>query len=243
MSTIASRTFNLIPDKYLTLANEEYLRPLSIGNNWNKLRLGAMVALTPNGTSNLVGCSLVLGVCSAATPFENTGGYAAASTGNFIGADFIPDNGGTSGPGNFIYNAGTGKPFFNGVFAGARRRVGTTNTFGGPDNLVQCLAANNGSLQRRSLFYVEITKGSPNYTVKLIFHNSAQAELDFTTAHFLDGLEQPGTPAINGVTMGAGSALALACSEVAGVFDTVNLFWNKSAFPLEVYALAAFRMS
>ena len=46
MSNIGSRTFNLIADKYLTLANEEYLRQLSIGSNWSKLRLGAMLALT-----------------------------------------------------------------------------------------------------------------------------------------------------------------------------------------------------
>ena len=243
MATIASRTFNLIADKYLTLANEEYLRPLSIGGNWNKLRLGAMLALTPNGTNNLVSCSLVLGLCAAASPFANTGGFAAASTGNFIGADLISDNAGNSGPGNFLYNAGTGNPFFTGAFAGARRRVGTTNTFLNTASLSQAVAANNGSVQRRSLFYVEITKGNPNYTVKLYVHNAAQGEMDFTPAHFLDGLEQSATPVVNGQTMIASSAVSIACSEAAGVFDSVNLFWNKSAFPLEVYALAAFRIS
>jgi hypothetical protein len=244
MATIGSRTFNLIGDKYLSLANEEYLRQLSIGSNWNKLRLGAMVALAPNGTSNLVGCSLMLGLCSAATPFANTTGYAAASTGNFLGIDVVTDNGGGTGPGTFTYNAGTGNPFFSCVFSGARRRVATTSTFAVTNSYSPAIAQTNGSLQRRSVLLLEITKGSPNYSLKIFTNNAAQAEMDFTTAHFLDGLEQSGTPIINGQTMVQNSGLVtIACSESTGVFDTVNLFWNKSAFPIEVYALAAFRMS
>ncbi len=58
MAIIGTRLFNLIEDKYLTLGNEEYLRPLSIGNNWSKLRLGLMLALPPNGTSSLRGSSI-----------------------------------------------------------------------------------------------------------------------------------------------------------------------------------------
>jgi hypothetical protein len=35
----------------------------------------------------------------------------------------------------------------------------------------------------------------------------------------------------------------LAASETPGALDTFDLFWNKSAFPLEVYAIAAYRMA
>ena len=59
----------------------------------------------------------------------------------------------------------------------------------------------------------------------------------------VDGLEQSGTPTVNGQTFLAGNALTLACDETAGAFDSVSLYWNRGAFPLEVYALAAYRMS
>jgi hypothetical protein len=241
MANIGSRTINLIEDKYLTLANEEYLRPLSLGNNWTKVRLGLMVALTPNSTNNLIGCSLVLGLCAAATPFANTTGYAAASTGNFVGLDFITHSSGTSAAGDLVYAAGSGNPYFSGTFTGVRRRVDTTNSFQVTSSLNQCIAANTGSLQRRSLLYLDITKGSPNYTFKPFVHQSAQAVLDFDPAGFLDGLEQPGTPIVNGSTLATCTAVTIACDEVAGAFNTANLFWNRAAYALEVYALAVYR--
>ncbi len=242
MAIIGTRAFNLIEDKYLTLANEEYLRPLSIGNNWSKLRLGLMLALSPNGTSSLTGCSLVVGVCSAATPFNTTGGYAAASTGNFIGVDIVTDGGG-AGPGTLSYNAGAGNPYYSTLYSGARRRVGTTDTFVAAANSTHAVTQNTGTLQRRTLLYVEITKGSPNYTVKYYAANGALAMQDFSERDFLDGLEQAGTPVVNTQTMFASSAMAVACDETAGVFDTVNLFWNRTTYPLELYALAAFRIA
>ena len=243
MATIGSRTFNLLEDKYLTLANEEYLRRLAIGSNWTKLRLGAMLALPPNGTENLTLCSLTLGVCAGATPFSGTQGYAAASTGNFIGIDICSDNSGGSGQGTLTYNAGTGNPYYSSSFSGARRRVGTTDSFAANTTLSHAVAINTGTLQRRTLLYVDITKGSPNYTVKYYPETGTLAQLDFTPAHFLDGLEQSGTPTVNGQTLSAGNALTLACDETAGVFDSVSLYWNRGAFPLEVYALAAYRMA
>jgi hypothetical protein len=239
MATIGSRTFNLIEDRHLTLAGEEYLRPLGIGSNWTKLRLGLLVALTPNGTSNLPDCSLMLGVCSAATPFSGTQGYGAAVTGNYLGADFTNRTGS-----DLTYGAGSGNPYYYTVNKAARRRYGVTETtasLGGSYSL--CCATNTGTLQRRTPLYVDITKGSPNYTLRPFFCSSAHAVLDFTAAHLLDGLEQSGVPVINGQTLQAESVTNIACDETAGVFDTLSLFWNRAAYPLEVYALAVFRAS
>ena len=81
MANIGSRLFNLLADKYLTLANEEWVRTLAIGNDWNKLRLGLLLAVTPNGTNPLGGTALMLGLCSG-----KTNPYGAASTTNFVGA-------------------------------------------------------------------------------------------------------------------------------------------------------------
>jgi hypothetical protein len=242
MATIGSRNFNLIEDKYLTLANEEFVRPLSIGNNWSKLRLGAMLAITPDGTNNLPSCALLLGVCSAANPFSGTTGYGAGNTRNYVGLDIVPDGAGGSGPGLFTYYATGGNPYFSATYTTARRRVATTDTFAATA-MNHAVATNTGTIQRRTPIYVEITKGSPNYTLKLYTATSVQAQADFAPADFLNGLEQSGTPALGGVTLSASSAITIACDETAGSFDTVSLFWNRASFALEVYILAAFRMA
>ncbi|MBI5388202.1 MAG: hypothetical protein HZA90_26355 [Verrucomicrobia bacterium] len=244
MATISSRLFNLTPDKFLVLGNEEWVRKLGIGSDWTKLRLGLLVALTPDGTSNLIGCTFVLGLCSAGEPFSNTVGFARHTPGNpanFLGADFSLD--GSSAPAPLTYNAGAGNPYLSGVFWGVRHRAAGTDYCGTVNSTNQSLATNNGTLPRRSPLYLDITKGSPDFTLKAFTPTAAQAVMDFTPAHFLDGLEQPGTPVLNGQTLTAGSTTTRPFSEAGGALDTVNVFWNKSAFPLEVFAVAAYRVA
>jgi len=64
MASIGVRSFNLIEDKYLTLANEEYVRTLAIGSNWTRLRLGMLAALTPDGVADLQGVQCIWGLCA-----------------------------------------------------------------------------------------------------------------------------------------------------------------------------------
>src|SRR5664279_1558518 len=103
MANIGSGTFNLIGDKYLTLANEEFVRTLAIGSDWTRLRLGLLLALSTDGTSDLQGADLVWGLCAG-----KTNPFGAASTTNFLGMKF-----GTSfGPELLTYNANAGNPYF-----------------------------------------------------------------------------------------------------------------------------------
>lgn len=254
MASIASRGgYSLAPttDKYLTIGNEEYLRKLAIGNNWNSLRIGAMLAITPDGTNNITGCKLMIGVCSANATFANTAGYSAASTTNYIGADlYCPGNTGT--PETATYQAGSGNPYFycaNGTYGvptSIRRRVATTDTFAtiGGNAQRPIAAAGVGSTLRRTPIYVDIIKGSPNYTVNVWNCQQGNSATDFGHTHFLTGFETS-TPVLNGVTFTqiTGSPGVIACSESAGNFDTVSLFWNRDSFPLEVYAIGVRRLT
>ena len=83
--------------------------------------------------------------------------------------------------------------------------------------------------------------GSPNYSLKPYVQTAAQAQMDFTPADFLDGLEQASAPVVNGQTLTTCTAVAIACVEDTGAFNTVDLFWNRAAYALEVYALAVYR--
>ena len=121
MSNIGQRVFVLGGNQlYMTLANEEYVRALSIGSTWTKLRLGLMCAITPDGTNNLLNMNCTMGVCSgAANPF------GAASTTNWVGAWL---NGAPAG--NMTYTANAGSPVLRGRRSGPERQKGGRDRYG-----------------------------------------------------------------------------------------------------------------
>jgi len=234
MANIGSRVFNLVSDKYLSLANEEFVRTLAIGSNWSRLRLGMLMALTPDEPNNLGGVLFTLGLCAG-----KTNPFGAASTTNFFGALF-----GSNPAGNTLtYVANSGSPYY---WSGRNvmKRVGATTTGAtGFTSESHRIATNTGSLQRRSLHFVEFLKGSPNYTMTFWTAPLTGMANDFTPAHLLDGLEQAGSITVNGETFGAGTAMTLAFDETAGTLDSVDLFWNRAAHPIEVHALSAYRFA
>jgi hypothetical protein len=211
---------------------------LAIGNDWNKIRLGVLLAVTPDGTNNLGGTALMLGVCSG-----KTNPYGAVSTTNFVGVALHTSTpGGTTG--TLTYAAGAGNPYFTSGGAWPASRVGSNLFSGTGDGTPLLLTSNVGSTQRRSPVYVDIQKGSPNYTITRWTPASSQGQFqtaDCSPAAFLAALEVP-TPTWVNLNLTSSSA-ALAASETPGVLDTFDLFWNKAAFPLEVYAIAAYRMA
>lgn len=237
MANIGSRVFNLVGDKYLSLANEEYVRTLAVGTNWTKLRLGMLIALTPDGTNNLGGTNLVFGLCAG-----KTNPYGAASTTNFLGMKFGSD---PNPPYTDLltYVANSGNPYlWSG--RGALRKTGTAISITG-GNAVEFhrIATNTGTVQRKSLHFVEITKGTPNFTVVFWSLSATGVAKDFSPAHLLQGLEQGGSITVNGESLGVGTSISVAFSEAAGALDSVDLYWNRASFPLEVHALAAYRFS
>ncbi len=230
MSNVAQRVFVLGGNTtYMTLANEEFVRPLSISNNWTKLRLGIMCAVTPDGTNNFLTTTFALGICSGqANPFGSN------NTTNWTGVEIFPAS-------TVNYTANSGNPYYAGAsLAAMGKRVGNTNTTSQPGGVFQ-VGTNTGSVQRRSVLYIDITKGSPNYTIAAFTQGTSNMAVDYTFANFLDGMEQTSTPSLNGVAWTALNSATFANSEVAGIYDTFDLFWSKSQFPMEIYAMAVYR--
>lgn len=234
MANIATRTFNLIEDKYLTLANEEYARTLAIGSDWTKLRLGLLLALPTDGTNDLQGTELVWGLCAG-----KTNPFGAASTTNFLGMKF-----GSSATSDVLfYNANSGNPYFH-SYRGLMKKVGATRSLlNGNVAEFHRITTNTGAVPRRSAHFMELSKGSPSFSVTLWSMPLTGMAKDFTPAHLLEGLEQRTSITVNGESLGAGITGTAAFDEGPGALDTVDLHWNKAAFPLEVYALAAYRVA
>lgn len=229
MSIVAQRVFVLGGNTtYMTLANEEFVRPLSISNNWTKLRLGLLMAVTPDGTNNLSTVLFSLGICSGQA---NPNG--SSNTTNWVGA-FINSGG------SLTYTANSGNPYFGCQLTNFGKRVVNTNTLSAPGG-AGTLGTNTGTIQRRTPWYVDITKGSPNYTFQSFA--SSNLSVDYPFYSFLDGMEQASGATINGVAFNASNSTTVAVSEGPGIFDTFDVLWNKSQFPLEIYAMAVYRQA
>lgn len=233
MANIGSRTFNLVDDQYLSLANEEWVRTLAIGSNWTKLRIGLLMTVTPDDVNNLNGVQLVFGLCSG-----KTNPYGAASTTNFLGAKL----GGTTGGDLWTYKANSGNPYFGTERIFIKKTAATVTGLSSAAGEVHRVTANTGTLQRRGVQFLDIAKGTPNFTVTQWAITLGSMAKDFTPAQLLDGLEQSGNISINGETMNP-MPLAIPFDETAGALDTVDVFWNKSAFPIEVHAVGAYRLA
>lgn len=233
MSNVAQRVFVLGNNNntYMTLANEEFVRTLAIGSNWTRLRLGILVAFTPDGTNNIAGAVLALGMSAGVNnPF------GAALTDNFYGGSML---GAATGQ-TMLYNAGGGNPYFTtgGVVNQIKRVGGVTST--GSSAGIPDVATNTGTTQRRTAMFLELIKGVSN-SVASFTMSVAIAQTDCPFYAFLDAMETT-SPVIAGNSYGNLQASSFEdISEAAGALDTFNVFWNKSAFPLEIYGMAVYR--
>lgn len=240
MSDIIQRTFASGADKGITLDNREYARKMLIGTSWNRVRVGALVAMTPNGTSNISSIKFTIGACSGiANP------YSAASTTNFIGAIFGTANAATGGL--WVYKDGSGNPFYRGEDGAGRslKRVGSTTSpnAGLFSTSPVCIPTTNGAVQRRLAVMVDITKGSPNYTVQAYIPlDVATITVEKTVAEFVSEMSTIGDIA-GYYSAGQGNTQTLAFDEGAGGLDTACIYYSIASYPLEVYDLRVYRFS
>ena len=239
MATITERVFATGSDRAIVLGNEEIVRPLGIGTTWNRIRIGAMLAFTPDGINNILSCSLTMGVCSTASGFSkvNTPNALGATLGNVTAyADCT-----------YTYTAGgSGNPYFLVGGLSHMKRVGATTTeLAGAAAGGSSIPTTTGSIQRMIPWYVDILKGSPNYSIHSYQNNTAaQAERTYSLNAFYDGMEQGTTTmTIDGLTWLSSSATAFAFDETAGALTSVFVYWQKSTTPVEIYAWAVTRLS
>jgi hypothetical protein len=234
MSTIGSRIFAEGEDKYMTLAGEEYVRPLAIGNNWNTIQFGCLYSFGTDGTNNLTSAMFTMGLCSGV----NRGWGSLVS--NWIGASLTTSFG---VPVTWNYFAGP-PPYFQ-LPAGASVGVsvnGVPAQYGSAGSAWN-LVTNTGSPQRKQMMAVRIVKGSPAFTVNLIRPPGGASAINYSFTEFIYFMENTTmTWSWNSQTWinfgGSGTF-----NETAGPVDTVSIYWNKQTVPVEIHAVAAYRFA
>ncbi len=236
MASIVSNAFAnaLTPDKGLSLSNEEYVRKMSIGSNWNMLRIGVQCSWVTDCQTSLSGAAFVMGVCSGVT-----NPYAQSTTTNFIGANLCGQS--TTGTVTAVF----GPPYYLSVSGACiLRRVGSSTTVAG--NTTFNTFFNGTGLTKRSIYYLDITKGSPNYTLKLwgTQDGTSFGAVEGTTAGFIGAISvATPAPAGSSAMITAINNATVACDETAGAFDSINIFWNKTTFAVDICYLQVYRFS
>lgn len=238
MAQIGQRVFAFDGSaNFLSLQSEEYMRRLPMGNVWNRLRIGVLAAV--GGTSgSIFAADFGIGICSY---YPNQAGMMAYNTTNWVGHCWNLFGANDA----FAYTAGA-NPYFTSNEVAVRMRVGNTITNGGVNTSAVAFAASTGTtLQRRTAWVLDVTKGSP-YVLQAYGAGSAGlAVQDWNYNSLVELCQQTNNPGLIGTTSmvtGGYTGGGIAASEANGVFDAISIYWRNFIVPLEVYAVVVYRI-
>ena len=196
-------------DQYLEVDTARWARPLpaDILTGWTGIRIGFRMLMGDSG-ANLTGTPLLaFGLCSGGTDIMGD-----ATTTHFVGGLTA----------DATWTRATSPTRYSFAPFNAMKRVGVTDTIGG-DMVASCTLLN----QFNRVFYLDITKGSPNYTLSL-FYGSSSTSSGVSTAVFQQEF-RASVPAISTPAHTQGAGVTVAVDEgVDGTLDHLCFSWDKS---------------
>ena len=131
--------------------------------------------------------------------------------------------------------------FYNNTSFQPAKKVGSTLTTG--TTFVQNAAVQVGAASNtadRGCMFVDITKGSPNYSLTLTYLNNTNST-DISAATFLQQMEVASPVLTNHATS---AAQTIAVNEgTDGVLDSINFSWNRTTPFIEICDIAVARLA
>lgn len=219
-NSIASRTISAANDRRIVLGSgQAKRRPIYLAT-WTKVRFA--IRFSFDGSANITGTPLLfMGMCGGvvngyANTYANALGFASISSTWTL--------------------AGTPAYYGNPLFK-ARKRLDTTN-IDGSNNFSAYLGAAPASI--RNALVVEITKGSPNFTLNAVCPTTtAGAQTDISELQLVNMMEAATMAGAAAVVSGYGEAgasnFSVAMDEAAnGYLDCFDIYWDRSTVPLEI---------
>lgn len=217
---IISRTIGSVVDKRALIKNGQLKRLFSYLNDWTKIRIGIHFSFDGSLAANITGTpQFVFGLIS-----DTDNGWGNVTTDHFLGW--------RTNVATWTYNAGAGNPYFSLASAAIlTKKIGTTITSGSSFSPSPSFTANN-TLIRNALF-LEITKGSPNFTVQSSHPGSAAAaQQDITDDVFenmMNAVDISACSSTPTVAYSSSTAWTIAIDEATnGYFNGLNIFWDKT---------------
>lgn len=218
---IITRTISSVTDKKLSLSNGKALRPFEYTNTWSVVRVGILFSL--NGSANILGTpQLTLGVCAGELGWPD-------ATDNFVGMRS------SIAISSWAYNAGA-PAYYNIGTPTVAKKVGAVITSGGGIGIGAYASSAPSSI--RSAIIVEISKGTPDFTVIVaVPASSAAAQTDVTPALFTDMMNALALSDVGSIVTGynASSGITIAVDEgTDGDLDHMAIYWDKNSAKLEL---------
>lgn len=227
MASIIERTILSETEKRLSLTGEQAGRLLVIGDDWQSIRVAIRYSI--NTTTTLTLPSFFLGLCSGnSLPCD-------AVTSHFLGVGTqasLPLTG-TGGLANVIRTSTSGaytRMFHIVDGVSANSSTGATSDFFG----IRCSPASNGGWSVMSL---EITKGSPDFTITGKWSPQASSISAATFISFI------GNGSATGITNTMCNTTRAVDEATDGFLDTIALSWGHASIPVEISDIAYARLS
>jgi len=179
-------------------------------------------------TYNFIGSRLYVGMCTY-------GKSVSKNTSNFVGWFYGDVNYAYDSP-TLYYATTSGSVYFESTNLRCGTKINTTfslNTVSGSPiiRLTSKLAS-----PRKTAFYIDINK---NYNLQNWYHATLSFYgYDLNNDDFYSGL-QTVTPTVRGLAYSPHN-YNVGFNEAEGPLDSLNVYWNKWAVPLEIYGLGAY---
>jgi hypothetical protein len=214
-------------EKCIALSAAQFGRTHGYGNEWNTLRFGLLLSNEDSGAS-LTGVVLRIALCSGVTNMPGD-----ATTDNSYGIKFSPSwSRLNSPPVSYRWLSGS-----NDTYAFTRVGAVETTTASGVANIRPPVSG-----VARSAFFLDVTKGSPNYTFNF-FMRDAITTNDITPATFMDQVSLSVPTLLNHAFKNPTGSAALAVDESNGVLDTVYVGWAHVTPRILISNIAVVRLA
>ena len=226
------RIINGQNDVAAVLSNSSLCRLMSIGSDWQRIRIALRLRITDSGANVAASPVFVVGVCSGTSqPYNNGSG----NTQHFFGCyenGTTWTRGAASGDVPAYYATTTN----GGV---SLRRVGTTTAWaGGPLHYTF-----RAMTETRSLYFVDIQKAAGNWSMMLHCKGHPADAYDCTYEDFLDKAILDTFSWQNHSQYSWRSASYTPDEAANGYFDAVNVSWDRSNPKIEISDLAIVRFA
>jgi hypothetical protein len=228
-AVILLRSPSSVDDKRCRLANAQVARPFNVGS-WTKLRVAMRVGMTddaaPAGNT-----TFMTGICSGTT---NLPGDATCT--HAVGV-------GTNAQALAVIGTTTTR-LMSLVTTSIMTKIGTTVTGLGTSYATSSgmgAAANYNGLQR-DLWFLTVTKGTPNWSFSVLQRNNVASTSDYSYDQFIQYAETEAYPTLTRYV--TGTTVTGAIDEGAnGTLDTVFFWWPRAAPAIEISDIAVVRFA
>jgi len=231
---MAQIVLNVTGNNAMQLGAEEFVRPMSIGNNWQKIRIAVRMMI--NGSAAITTPRLLIGLCSGAVDTyssANCVGWAGSCWPYQANTPFYHAN-------NYYYWSNGGAASF-----GACTKIGAVLTeISASDNSTHAIAGVlTGKASIVSTDIIRTVAGGTSYSVKPNLCSGAQAVTNPDRYSFLRCIEDETYLSAFAATYQSaqGTAGGYSVTGLPQVLDTVSIVWTKSTPTIEICDITVLR--